>query len=84
MANRMKRYCRYHCRTCGSHFSSVGAFDAHKPRNTRDGGCVWPDDLDLVEHLGECRISDPRAPLKRVTLHSVPMDIGIRERLPLR
>jgi hypothetical protein len=44
-------HCRYHCRTCGSHFTSLRAFDAH-----RGDGCDFP--VDLIEHAGICRISE--------------------------
>lgn len=26
----MSRACTYHCRACGSHFTSLRAFDAHR------------------------------------------------------
>jgi hypothetical protein len=58
--------CTYHCGSCGLHFHSLNAFDAHRegdyassdPKTGRH--CVHPLDLDgklaaLTEH-GECRI----------------------------
>jgi hypothetical protein len=84
MSNRMKRYCRYHCRTCGCHFVSLEAFDAHQPRNPKDGGCYWPDDADLVEQLGECRISDPPSVLKRVAVHTTVRSVSHPERFSSR
>jgi hypothetical protein len=53
-------YCAYHCRVCGGHFRSLEAFDAHKPRNRREGGCEWPEDAPLVEYWGTCRIADDK------------------------
>ena len=47
--------CRYHCRNCGSHFTSQEAFDAHHGTEP----CSFPEDADLVETAGSCRIGDP-------------------------
>lgn len=56
------RTCTHHCRSCGSHFTSLAAFDAHRPKNGRDGGCEWPDDAPLCEvEGGECRIASARS-----------------------
>ena len=56
------RTCFYHCRSCGSHFTSLAAFDAHRPRNAKDGGCEWPDKAPLREvEGGECRIASARS-----------------------
>jgi hypothetical protein len=70
MSARMNRFCSYHCRSCGSHFTSLAAFDAHKPRN--EGKCLWPDKPELIEHTGTCKIADPEQVAKRVTLYEHP------------
>ena len=58
-------WCRYHCRRCGSHFTSLEAFDAH-----HDGSgetlrpCAFPDGVEWIELAGACAIADPsRLPL---------------------
>jgi hypothetical protein len=55
--------CRYHCRRCASHFTSLEAFDAH---HEGSGGmfnpCAFPNDAELVELHGVCTIGDPTAP----------------------
>ena len=48
-------WCRYHCRSCGSHFASLEAFDAHHGTEP----CSFPDGIDFVETAGTCRIGDP-------------------------
>lgn len=50
-------HCRYHCGSCGAHFTSLEAFDAHGPRN-RSEGCEWPEDVALIEMSGKCSIAD--------------------------
>lgn len=70
MSARMNRFCSYHCRSCSACFTSLEAFDAHRPRN--NGECEWPDEPELVEHKGTCKISDPERPLKRVTVYEHP------------
>jgi hypothetical protein len=60
------RYCAYHCRTCGGHFTSLEAFDAHR----RNCECVWPDDSGLVEiPNAACKLADPDTPEIGVTLY---------------
>jgi hypothetical protein len=49
-------YCRYHCRTCGAHFTSLEGFDAHRA----DFECSWPDlpaRSEWIEKLGVCKIA---------------------------
>ncbi len=58
------RFCRCHCRACGAHFTSLAAFDSHR----QGFACVWPES-GLTNVEGDCLISDPTAPLRRVTLH---------------
>jgi hypothetical protein len=61
--------CRYHCRSCEQHFTSLAAFDAHKPRSQRRGGCLWPEDAPLGEIPGgECRIASD-VPIVGITLY---------------
>jgi hypothetical protein len=59
-------YCRYHCRDCGSHFTSLEAFDAH-----HEGSgdtlvpCAWPElpaGWEWIEKSGVCKIADPTEP----------------------
>lgn len=48
-------WCRYHCRGCSSHFTSLEAFDAHHGSEP----CTFPGGIDFVEAAGTCRIGDP-------------------------
>jgi hypothetical protein len=51
-------HCRYHCRHCGSHFTSLEAFDAHHQGSGANlKPCVFPDGHRLVEKVGVCRIA---------------------------
>src|SRR5262245_13108584 len=61
--------CGLHCRVCGGHFTSLEAFDSHRPRNASQGGCEWPDDAVLVEVSGVCWVSDPTRPNSSATLY---------------
>ena len=61
------RGCTNHCRSCGGHFTSLAAFDAHKPLPR--AGCEWPEEAPLVELSGKCEIGDPENPLKRCDLY---------------
>lgn len=56
----MSAHCRYHCRECNGHFTSLEAFDSHRPRHRSEGGCEWPEDAALVEFNGICKIADDR------------------------
>lgn len=68
------RCCRYHCRECGGHLTSLAAFDAHEPRSRTRSGCVWPDDAPLREIPGgECRIGYAE-PVVNVTLYEHARD----------
>lgn len=61
--------CRYHCRPCGAHFTSLAAFDAHREGPMDARHCEIPD--DLVERDGNCGIVyDP--PKVGVTLYEHP------------
>jgi hypothetical protein len=62
-------HCRYHCRSCEGHFTSLEAFDQHRPRNPSAGGCEWPENAPLIEISGCCKIDDPDRPRFGVTLY---------------
>jgi hypothetical protein len=51
-------WCRYHCRRCGSHFTSLEGFDHHHGSEP----CSFPDGFEFVETAGTCVIGDPTAP----------------------
>jgi hypothetical protein len=53
-------WCRYDCRRCGAHFTSLEGFDAHHSAEP----CSFPEDADLVETAGNCRIGDPTRVVK--------------------
>jgi hypothetical protein len=75
----MAKTCQYHCRGCGGHFTSLKAFDAHKPRNRKDGDCAWPEDAPVSEiDDGECRISSD-VPVIGITLYEHSEAASIRE-----
>ena len=64
----MIQTCRYHCRTCGQHFTSLAAFDSHRSGPWAERIClrgfeILKRDGDrLLEPVaGECRISIARA-----------------------
>lgn len=55
-------YCKYHCRHCDSHFTSLTAFDTHRVDGVCWGGELGdedPADAGLTERRGVCRISTP-------------------------
>ncbi len=73
------RTCRYHCTSCGEHFTSLEAFDHHRAgsfgRNRRY--CKSPDSarsekgrvvLQAQTRAGVCRLGDPDHALLSVTL----------------
>jgi hypothetical protein len=51
-------WCRYHCRRCGSHFTSLEGFDHHHGSEP----CSFPDGFEFVETAGTCTVADPTAP----------------------
>jgi len=72
--------CRCHCRRCGSHFTSLEAFDAHHQGSGESlRPCRFP--ADLVEIRGTCKLSDPTLPLSGVTVYSTVRDTGVAKRL---
>lgn len=54
---RAESYCRFHCSICKGHFSSLGAFDAHRR------GEFEPNDRHCVD-LEEYAIEKPKAAAK--------------------
>jgi hypothetical protein len=79
----MPRSCRYHCRRCGAHFTSLRAFDAHHEGSGENlVSCVFPEGAGLVEVAGGvCLIGDPTAPLIDVTLYERADSQEYRERM---
>ena len=86
MAGERRLWCRYHCATCGRHFSSLEGWDGHRAGDYAEGRyCVSP--LDLGELLavatgeGFCRISgehhdDGKPLMEPVTIWSAARLIG--------
>ena len=55
----MTSTCRYHCRACGAHFTSLEAFDAHRAGEMDARRCELAD-APLVERAGgSCSIAGP-------------------------
>jgi hypothetical protein len=53
--------CTYHCSGCGSHFSSLGAFDAHRTGDYDSRVCDEPLDvgeLAAKSERGGCDLGD--------------------------
>jgi hypothetical protein len=74
--------CKYHCRSCGGHFTSLRAFDAHREGpagSNRD--CTFPEDAPLVERTGVCKIGG-ELPLAGVTVYELAgaQTLGLLER----
>ena len=53
--------CKYHCRKCGSHLTSLKAFDAHLSGEVGNRLCEFPPDA-FRELSGVCEIAyaEPR------------------------
>lgn len=62
--------CRYHCASCGRHFTSLTAFDRHRSGDYADHRfCLAPEHVNIdasddgkparlaVQGIGECRLS---------------------------
>ena len=63
--------CRFHCRACGCHFTSLEAFDGHREGPAGSNrACTFPDDSRLVERTGICEIGDPAMPVEGVTIYA--------------
>lgn len=78
--------CSNHCSCCGGHFTSLDAFDAHRPRHSSEGGCEWPRNAPLSELIGDCLLADPDRPLVRVSVFEHSSTTKAREaaRAPIR
>jgi hypothetical protein len=68
--------CRYHCATCGRHFSSLEGFDGHRAGEYADGRhCVSPLDLDgrlvVASESGFCASSGEHNDGNVLVLHPV-------------
>ena len=67
----MTAFCRNHCRGCGSHFTSLEAFDAHHEGSGSSlVPCVFPDDAPLIELRGVCAVDDPDRPKTDALVYS--------------
>jgi hypothetical protein len=67
-------HCRYHCRACGSHFTSLEAFDAHRegPAGSHRT-CTFPElpaGVELVEETGVCNLASDTAEIG-VTIYAL-------------
>jgi hypothetical protein len=64
--------CRYHCRECSSHFTSLEGFDAHHEGSGETlVPCAWPDPPEgsrYEELFGVCKISAAE-PARGVIVH---------------
>ena len=70
--------CTYHCRPCGSHFTSVRAFDAHRRGPMDDRRCELPD-TGLVERSGVCGLANPDMHLLNVAVYELEATQDYRE-----
>lgn len=67
--------CRYHCRACESHFTSLLAFDSHRAK----GKCTKPK--KLVKTKGGCKIGDPSNPLQSIDVYELPRTEEYRQKM---
>ena len=65
--------CRYHCRPCGRHFTSLSGFDSHRSGKPGSRVCGEPDS-SIPVNVGECDISEEE------TLKAVKVYGGAEER----
>lgn len=71
-------HCRYHCRPCGAHFSSLRAFDAHRIGPMGNRRCELGD-ADLIERFaGVCKIAG-ETPIIGITVYERPDAAGYRD-----
>lgn len=75
----MAATCRYHCRECGRHFSSLNAFDVHRVGPWSARQCAEPD-RRFVLTGGVCRLTGPDSNEVRGEILSLAAD---RERITL-
>jgi hypothetical protein len=64
--------CRYHCRACGAHFSSLEAFDAHRVGPFFARRCEFPEKVPYEERLGTCSHATPGKRAVGVTILGLP------------
>ena len=69
--------CRYHCRPCGAHFTSLESFDAHRVGPMDARRCELAD-AALVELSGTCNIAGPM-PIVGTTVYEHERAKGYRE-----
>lgn len=71
--------CRYHCTTCGSHFSSLSAFDGHREGDADSRHCIDPDDavtrngssrLEVKTQTGRCNLARPGESAEPITVYT--------------
>jgi hypothetical protein len=67
--------CRYHCRKCGAHLTSLEAFDAHREGLAGSHrSCSWPElpaGYEWREHGDFCAISRPPERIEGVAVYSL-------------
>lgn len=77
------RHCKNHCSQCGTHFTSVAAFDLHRGGSFEKGRrCRRPDSivrggkqaLVVVEPHGSCEMYAPRLVEKDVEIWGFASD----------
>jgi hypothetical protein len=70
-------HCTTHCRSCGAHFSSTAAFDAHRKGPIDARYCEHPNDvvtlagearLGIKSAAGVCDVASPSSPQVGVTV----------------
>lgn len=91
MTKTRTKSCTNHCRSCGRHFSSVSAFDAHRqgeyglPKHSLEGRrCTGPEHIEkpaLEVVSGACAIANPGEPLGEVEIWRERVSPDARERL---
>jgi hypothetical protein len=82
----MAAHCKDHCPNCGSHFSSVGAFDAHRAGDHQAGTrhCLDPYDADRLaakDTMGVCDIYPDRVKRGVIVWTLAAAKYGSRDRL---
>jgi hypothetical protein len=68
--------CKYHCRPCGRHFTSLVGFDAHR----ENFQCIDASNIASLRQIqGECRINDPENVQANVTLYQLDTADDLKE-----
>jgi hypothetical protein len=76
--SRRQSTCTNHCVACGSHFSSLGAFDAHRKGEPGGRWCDEPDDVPRLaakSNHGRCDLAAPAFRVNGVTIWSLGSDL---------